>query len=91
MQTTYFDRFTIALALEDALNCSHPGACDNDVAEVLTLDYVRNQFKHINDHDLSTELRDYGAWDAEELSDRAANEARIIWIAAGNIRDEQND
>ncbi len=34
---------------------------------------------------LRAELREYGAWDDEQLADDAANWDRIVWIAAGDI------
>ncbi len=34
------------------------------------------------------ELAEQGAWDVSELADDAANMARLVWIAAGNISDE---
>ena len=33
------------------------------------------------------ELKEYGAWSAEELMDDEANVRRLIWIAAGDMRD----
>lgn len=38
---------------------------------------------------LRKELSEYGAWNEEELRDDAANWDRIIWLAAGNINDEE--
>jgi hypothetical protein len=38
---------------------------------------------------LAKELREYGAWDDNELADDAANWRRILWIAAGNIQEER--
>lgn len=35
--------------------------------------------------DLKRKLREYGAWDDEELADHAQNLQRILWIAAGDI------
>jgi len=46
--------------------------------------------KKINPADIAAELKDYGAWDETELADYDANIQRILWIAAGNIREENN-
>ena len=86
----YFDRFTIEMGKRQALNCSHQGACDEDVARTLRNPKIRRQLAKISDEDLSATLREYGAWDDEELANRADNEARIVWIAAGDIRAEMN-
>lgn len=36
------------------------------------------------------ELKEHGAWDAEELADDSANFARLVWIAACNIGEEES-
>lgn len=82
-----FNRFEIEMTKDQAHTASHPGLCDSDVAELLRLPKIRRQLAKISDDDLRAELKEYGAWDAEELRDRTANEARIVWIAAGNIID----
>jgi hypothetical protein len=81
-----FNRFEIQLPEDCVIDCSHQGPCDEDV------EFWRGKIdlSHISDDNLAAELQEYGAWDAEELEDRKANEIRIIWIAAGNIREEQN-
>jgi hypothetical protein len=80
-----FNRFEIELTRKQAAGASHSGACDDDVAALLTIPKVRRQLKKIPDEVLAAELQEYGAWDETELSSRADNEARIVWIAAGDI------
>lgn len=91
MKTTYFDRFTIDMTLEDALSASHPGPCDEDVKILLEQEYIKAQFEQINPADIAAELKEYGAWDDVELADVDANQERILWIAAGNIREEERE
>lgn len=83
-----FNRFEIELTKEQALNASHPGPCDQDVKALLSLPKVRRQLDKIPADKIREELKEYGAWDSEELADDQANRTRIIWIAAGNIREE---
>ena len=33
------------------------------------------------------ELKEYGAWSAEELMDDEANIRRLLWVTAGNMRE----
>ena len=80
-----FNRFEIQMTKQQALACSHPGPCDSDVNELLQDKKIARQLKKISDADLAAELGEYGAWDEEELKDREQNEARIIWLAAGDI------
>lgn len=83
-----FNRFEIQMTKKQALSVSHNGVCDDDVACLLMLPTIKRQLAKISDNALAAELPEYGAWNDEELADRKANESRIIWIAAGNIRED---
>jgi hypothetical protein len=85
-----FDRFEIKMTKAQAESAAHPGPCDVDVARLLASPSIKKQLAKISNEDLAKELREYGAWDSVELRDREANEARIIWIAAGNIVETLN-
>jgi hypothetical protein len=84
----YFNRFTIQLTKSQAESCSHSGDCDCDVEELLKNKAIQRQLSCISAEDIAAELKEYGAWDFEELSDSDANKRRILWIAAGNITEE---
>lgn len=66
------------------------GHCDAAVAEILEDDDVLRELGKIDPAKLALELREYGAWDENELSDHKENLARILWIALGDIRDGRN-
>jgi len=85
-RTWTFNRFEISMTLEQAQGAAHSGDCDADVDALLPA--MRAQLAGIPDDDLAAELREYGAWDEDELHDRAFNETRIVWIAAGEIASE---
>jgi hypothetical protein len=82
-QTASFERFEITLPYRAVQDCHHQGSCDDEV------DYwVKHiDLSHIDPEDLKTELKEYGAWNDEELSDHDENLKRIVWIAAGNIQE----
>lgn len=82
---TSFNRFELELTEEQAHMGSHQGACDDDIAYLLTLPEIESQFDKISVFDLEKELSEYGAWDESELKDHEANKARILWIACGDI------
>lgn len=65
----------------------HQGACDDDVADLAKVPAVKRQLAKIDPELLREELREYGAWDTEELADHAQNLQRILWIACGDICD----
>ena len=60
----------------------------DDVAALMTVPYVAKQLNAIDPNALVSELKEYGAWDDEQLSDHEENKSRILWIAGGNIREE---
>lgn len=80
-----FERFVINMTKQQAESASHQGDCDMDVTALLESPNIRRQFKKISPDSIRAELKEYGAWDAEELADDAQNQNRIVWIAAGNI------
>jgi len=85
---TSFNRFEIQMTKKQALSASHSGDCESDVNSLLKLPAIKQQLKKIPDDTLQDELREYGAWDDEQLKNRHDNEQRIIWLAAGNIADD---
>lgn len=79
----YFERFTIEMTGEQAVSCSHPGPCDEDVKA--TLPELNLQ---LDPELVRAELKEYGAWDETELQDDEENLLRIVWIAASDITEE---
>jgi hypothetical protein len=84
-QTAYFERFTIEIPEEAIGDCSHQGACDEDVEHWAQ---KINRPSEITPERLAAEMKEYGAWDAEQLADDEANWQRLIWIACCNIKEE---
>jgi len=87
----YFERFTLSMTLKEANSISHPGNCEDDVKAFLCSGKMDRQFRKISADLIRDELKEYGAWDDEELSDTTLNKERITWIAAGNIVETRKD
>lgn len=79
---------SIELPEDVARNCSHSGPCDEDIKLAMQLPEIKAELSEIDRDDLKKELSEYGAWSDEELSNHEDNLERILWIAAGNIVDE---
>jgi len=83
-----FMRFTFSMPLDAALQCSHQGECIEDVrawaSKIVRPDSITPEL-------LKAELRECGAWTPEDLEDDAQNWERLIWIAAGNIKDDERE
>jgi hypothetical protein len=87
MQTESFNCVKVTMDVQTARNCSHAGPCDTDVVQALEDGDIRIDG---TPDDIRRELKEYGAWDAEELANDEQNLQRIAWIAAGNIADQHN-
>lgn len=85
MAIAYFTRFHLEIPDAAIPDCSHAGACDDDVSHwssrIPRPDSLTPAL-------LASELREYGAWDTDELADDEANWQRIIWIACCDLKEE---
>jgi len=73
------------LNLDDARQGHHQGQCDDDIASLRNVPYISETLAKINPETLRQELREYGAWDNDELANHEENLNRILWIACGDI------
>jgi hypothetical protein len=78
--------FSISMTKEQALDMSHSGDCTADIKYELSK--FKRQFAKIDPESIRKELQEYGAWNDDELKDNEENQERILWIFAGNIKDE---
>lgn len=90
MKTAYFNRFSLSMSLAQAQCAGGQGDCLESVQALLRNEAITSQLDAIAPDDIAHELAEYGAWDASELEDTQVNRERIVWIAAGNIRDEEH-
>lgn len=91
MEFATFERFELQLTLEDALSASHQGQCDHDVSALSRVPYVAEQLMALDPAAVRAELKEYGAWDADELADHDQNLQRVLWLAAGDIREASHN
>lgn len=78
-------RIELNITRREAESGSHMGQCDADVLALSKLPKIARQLRKIDPALLVAELREYGAWDDEELADHAQNLQRLLWIACGDI------
>jgi hypothetical protein len=83
-----FNRFEIRMTRTQAESVSHSGRCDDDVEMLVKVPAIARQLRKIGPDAIRAELREYGAWNAEELADDCANARRIVWCAGCDIREE---
>ena len=85
--TTGSGRIELNITKRQAAGASHQGQCDSDVAELCLVPAIARQLRAIDPALLREELSEYGAWDAVELADHAQNLLRLVWLAAGDIKE----
>jgi hypothetical protein len=86
--STSSGRIELEIELDDASSGSHQGPCDDDVRALSKVPYIAAQLDRIDPAMLVYELREYGAWDDTELADHDQNLQRILWLACGDITEE---
>lgn len=72
--------------------CYHGGECVCDIENALKDDFIRAQMDDISDERLIASLSE--VWhDTEDITnaDRHTNEMRALWIACGNIIEDNID
>lgn len=85
----YFENgHSLEMTLREAREASHQGRCDAEVKALCATPKMRRQLDKIGAEAIAEELKEYGAWNEEELKDAEANRERFVWVAAGNIVEE---
>jgi hypothetical protein len=86
--TTGSGRIDLKLTKKQAGIGSHSGESQPDVEYLRTIPAIKRQLAKIDPQILRDELSEYGAWDGNELSNHDMNLTRLLWIACGDIREE---
>ena len=81
-------RIELQMTMEQAESASHSGDCDEDTRGLSKVPAIAEQLAKIDSSILSAELKEYGAWDTEELADHDQNLQRILWLAACDITEQ---
>lgn len=75
----------LKLTRQDAMNCSVSGDNEPSVKIVMDKPYVKSQLQNLDKEKLKRELKEYGAWDDNQLNDHSENLMRWVWISASDI------
>lgn len=89
--TSNSGRIEFHMTLEQAESGSHQGSCDSDIKELSRVPEIATQLESIAPELVASELKEYGAWDAEELQDHKQNLQRLLWIACSDIAERGKD
>jgi hypothetical protein len=83
--STSSGKIELRLTKAQAASGSHQGQCDDDVAELMRQPSIARQLAKLSPELVRRELREYGAWNDEELVDHDLNLSRLLWLACGDI------
>lgn len=70
---------------KQAYSCYHPGPCDSDIQVLRDVPAIKRQLDKLNPETVALVLKVYGAWDDDDLSNHDDNLDRLLWIACGDI------
>lgn len=84
-------KIELRILLDDAQMCSHPGDCEADVVALMGEGYISRQLDQVDPAALRAELREYGAWEAHELTDHGRNLRRLVWLACCDVAERPED
>jgi hypothetical protein len=91
-KAAYFNYIgSIELPIEIIEMCPLQGSADNAIAHMRTLPEVIKELEGIEPEKLKKELKEYGAWDDNELSNHDNNLDRILWLACSDIQEGKFD
>jgi hypothetical protein len=86
--TESLGRIELQITLAQALECSRPGDNERAVLRLRQEPKIRRQLDKLEPKRVADCLREYGAWDEEELADHDQNLTRILWLACHDITEE---
>ncbi len=76
----------VSLLKECIEECTHAGVCDAEVEK--WVQQSREELDLLDKELVAKCLKGYGAWSDEELQDHEQNLKRLLWVAAGNCKEE---
>jgi hypothetical protein len=81
--------FELNIKASDA-DAGCPGGMDAEegVRYLMGLPYIARQLKKLSPEKVRLELKEYGAWDEDELADHDKNLMRVVWISCCNLKEE---
>ena len=80
-----YGKIELNITKAQAEKCSHAGDCEADVIALRQVPAIRRQLAKIKQCTLADCLKEYGAWDDDELSNHDYNLSRLLWIACCDI------
>ena len=90
-ETLYYasgDYVELGFIPEDADDIMQPGPADETVEAIARKPYMSEQLDALSVDAIRSELKQYGAWDEDELADDSENRRRLVWVLGCNAAEE---
>lgn len=81
----------LKLSPEEASSGYHSGDCEDSVRGLLSLPQIKAQMEALPMEAVRAHLREYGAWDEEELADDDMCLVRTLWLACADLVDNPQE
>lgn len=81
-------RIELNISEDQAAAGYHPGPCDLDIADIRQHPGIAAQLAALDPGLLANVLKEYGAWNSEELAQHEENLSRILWLACADLIDQ---
>ena len=88
--TESLGRIELQITKNQALTCSHAGQCVDDVEALMKTPSIARQLKKLDAAIVAACLKEYGAWNDQELSNHNDNLTRLLWCACCDISEGNN-
>ena len=85
--STSSGRIELQITKAEAACGAHTGDCDRDVLNLSAIPRIKRQLDKLDPELVAQELKEWGAWDSEELKDHTQNIQRLLWLACCDIKE----
>ena len=82
-----YDGMELNITKKEAQQGYHSGQCDADINALKNVPRIKRQLNKLDPVKLAAALKEYGAWDDNELQDFETNKERILWLTCAEIID----
>ena len=82
-------RLKLQLSGDQTARGYHSGPCDLDIQALVQDPDISRQLLAFDPAVVAAALKEYGAWDSQELANHTDNLERLLWIACGDLVDQQ--
>lgn len=85
--STSSGRIELQITKAEARDASHQGQCDFSVLVLSVKPRISRQLAKLSPELVAQELKEWGAWEDEELKNHTQNIQRLLWLACCDVNE----